>query len=230
MSNIAVIPSAGSGSRFNSPIPKQYLKVLGKELIVYTLEVFQNCDLIDEIIIPADEKYFLLLNNLKEKYNISKISKIVRGGKERQNSVYNGITAKKFDTNDYIIVHDAARPLLSNNLLEIAIKRAYKYDNVVIDLKARDTLIKGEINVESYLERSMIYYAQTPQIFRYEILLDSFKKAERENYTATDESMLVKNAGYEVKIVEGEFINFKVTEKKDLIFLEKLLIKTSSSI
>ncbi|MCB0750195.1 MAG: 2-C-methyl-D-erythritol 4-phosphate cytidylyltransferase [Ignavibacteriae bacterium] len=230
MSNIAVIPSAGSGSRFNSPIPKQYLKVLGKELIVYTLEVFQNCDLIDEIIIPADEKYFLLLNNLKEKYNLSKISKIVKGGKERQNSVYNGITAKKFDDNDFIIVHDAARPLLSNNLLEVAIKKAHKYDNVVIALKARDTLIKGEKNVDSYLDRSMVYYAQTPQIFRYEILISSFKKAEKENYVATDESMLVKNAGYEVKIVEGEFINFKVTEKKDLIFLEKLLIKTSSSI
>ena len=74
MKTCAIIPSGGIGSRFNSPIPKQYVKVLGKELIVYTLEIFQNCSLIDEIIIPADESYFQFLNQIKEQYNFSKIS------------------------------------------------------------------------------------------------------------------------------------------------------------
>lgn len=94
MSNVAIIPSAGSGSRFNSPIPKQYVKVLGKEIIVYTLEIFQNCDNIDEIIIPADKNYFNLLFELKEKYNFTKVTKIIEGGKERQDSVYNGLISK----------------------------------------------------------------------------------------------------------------------------------------
>ncbi len=225
MSNIAIIPSAGSGSRFNSPIPKQYVKVLGKELIVYTLQVFQNSDLIDEIIIPADKNYFNLLFSLKQKYNLTKISQIIEGGKERQDSVFNGIISKNFDENDLIIVHDAARAHLSNSLLNKSINEANKFDSIVVAIKARDTLIKGSDFVENYIDRDKIYYAQTPQIFRYKILIDAFKKANNQNFKATDESMLVKNAGYDVKIVEGEFINFKITEKSDVLFLENKLSK-----
>ncbi len=225
MSNIAIIPSAGSGSRFNSPIPKQFVKVLGKELIVYTLQVFQDCSEIDEIIIPTSEKYISLLTSLKAKYKFDKISKIILGGKERQDSVYNGIISKKMEDRDLIIVHDAARPLLSETLLQTAIKEAYKSDNIVVAIKARDTLIKGKDLVENYLDRDQIYYAQTPQIFRYSTLLDSYNIAKKTNFKSTDESMLVKNAGYNVKIVEGEFLNFKVTEKNDLQFLESILKK-----
>lgn len=225
MSNIAIIPSAGSGSRFNSPIPKQYVKVLGKELIVHTISVFQNSNEIDEIIIPADTNYFDLLNKLKNKYNLNKITKIIEGGKERQDSVYNGLKAKLFNDNDLILVHDAARPLLSQDLLKASLKEAEKFDSVVVAIKARDTLISGNEFVEKYEDRSKIFYAQTPQIFRYNILLKSFEFALKHKFIATDESMIVKNAGYKVKIVNGDFTNFKITESGDLIILEKLLNK-----
>lgn len=225
MSNIAIIPSAGSGSRFNSPIPKQYVKVLGKELIVYTLSVFQNSNEIDEIIIPADKNYFDLLNELKIKYNLNKITSIIEGGKERQNSVYNGLKAKIYNDNDLILVHDAARPLLSQDLLKTSLKEAEKFDSVVVAINARDTLISGSEFVEKYEDRSKIFYAQTPQIFRYNILLKSFEFALTQKFIATDESMIVKNAGYNVKIVNGDFTNFKITESGDLIILEKLLNK-----
>lgn len=225
MSNIAIIPSAGSGSRFNSPIPKQYVKVLGKELIVHTISVFQNSNEIDEIIIPADTNYFDLLNKLKNKYNLNKITKIIEGGKERQDSVYNGLKAKLFNDNDLILVHDAARPLLSQDLLKASLKEAEKFDSVVVAIKARDTLISGNEFVEKYEDRSKIFYAQTPQIFRYSILLKSFEFALKHKFIATDESMIVKNAGYKVKIVNGDFTNFKITESGDLIILEKLLNK-----
>jgi len=227
MSNIAIIPSAGSGSRFNSPIPKQYVKVLGKELIVYTLEVFQNSDLVNEIIIPAEKNFFDLLFSLKQKYKLTKISQIIEGGKERQDSVYNGLKSKNFDENDLIIVHDAARVNVSNSLLSKSINEANKFDSIVVAIKARDTLINGSDLVENYINRINIHYAQTPQIFRYKILLDAFNKANRHGFRATDESMLVKNAGYNVKIVEGEFINFKVTEKSDILFLENKFKKDS---
>ncbi|MBK7980195.1 MAG: 2-C-methyl-D-erythritol 4-phosphate cytidylyltransferase [Ignavibacteriae bacterium] len=225
MSKIAIIPSAGSGSRFNSPIPKQYVKVLGKELIVHTISVFQNSNEIDEIIIPADTNYFDLLNKLKNKYNLNKITKIIEGGKERQDSVYNGLKAKLFNDNDLILVHDAARPLLSQDLLKASLKEAEKFDSVVVAIKARDTLISGNEFVEKYEDRSKIFYAQTPQIFRYNILLKSFEFALKHKFIATDESMIVKNAGYKVKIVNGDFTNFKITESGDLIILEKLLNK-----
>ncbi|MBI1932045.1 MAG: 2-C-methyl-D-erythritol 4-phosphate cytidylyltransferase [Ignavibacteriales bacterium] len=225
MSKIAIIPSAGSGSRFNSPIPKQYVKVLGKELIVHTISVFQNSNEIDEIIIPADTNYFDLLNKLKNKYNLNKITKIIEGGKERQDSVYNGLKAKIFNDNDLILVHDAARPLLSQDLLKASLKEAEKFDSVVVAIKARDTLISGNEFVEKYEDRSKIFYAQTPQIFRYDILIKSFEFALKQKFIATDESMIVKNAGYKVKIVNGDITNFKITESGDLIIMEKLLNK-----
>lgn len=223
MRTIAIIPSGGVGSRFNSPIPKQYVKVLGKELIVYTLEVFQNCELVDEIIIPANESYFDLLYQIKEKHNFTKVSEIILGGKERQNSVYNGLISKIFDENDLIAVHDAARPLLTNSLLKNAINSAKTFDSIVVGINARDTLIQADNYVSGYLDRTNIYYAQTPQIFRYNILKQAFDKANEEKFIATDESMLVKNAGIDVKIVEGEFQNFKITTKSDLETFEKMI-------
>ena len=223
MKTVAIIPSGGVGSRFNSPIPKQYVKVLGKELIVYTLEVFQNCELIDDIIIPASESYFELLYHIKDKYNLSKISKIILGGKERQDSVYNGLISKEFDDKDLIAVHDAARPLLSESLLIESINSAQNFDSIVVGINARDTLIQAEDNVSGYLDRTNIYYAQTPQIFRYSILRQAFNSANDENFIGTDESMLVKNAGFDVKIVEGEFKNFKITTKSDLETFEKMI-------
>lgn len=223
MKTCAIIPSGGIGSRFNSPIPKQYVKVLGKELIVHTLEVFQNCSKIDEIIIPASESYFNFLNQIKDKYNFSKISKIIKGGKERQDSVYNGLISKNFNADDLIIVHDAARPLLSKLLLERALLQAERFDSVVVAIKARDTLLKATDNVTDYIDRKDVYYAQTPQIFRYYILKEAFEYAISNNFIGTDESMLVKNVNYDIKIVDGEFQNFKITTESDLIAFEKLI-------
>ncbi len=224
MKTIAIIPSGGVGSRFLSSIPKQYVKVLGKELIYYTLNVFQQCNLIDEIIIPAQPEYFDLLNGLKAKYNLTKISKVIKGGKERQHSVYNALNSIKPDANDLVVVHDAARPLLSPELLQRAIKFADKYDSIVVAIKARDTLLKAKDNiVENYLDRSDIYYVQTPQIFRYSILKQAFEKANETNFLATDESMLVKNNNINVNILEGESSNFKITTQSDIQLFESII-------
>lgn len=221
--NVAVIPSGGVGSRFNSPIPKQYVEVLGKPLIAYTLEVFQKSDLVDQIIIPAEKSYFKFLEEIKEKYNLSKITQIIEGGKERQDSVYNGIKASNCTNNDLIIVHDAARPLLSKNILEKGIEKAKSSNSAVIAIKARDTLIEGDKSVTNFIDRSKIYYAQTPQIFSYEIIKKSFDLANKNNFRGTDESMIVKNADFEVNLVDGDFTNFKVTTKEDLELVEKFL-------
>ena len=224
MKTTAIIPSGGVGSRFLSSIPKQYVQVLGKELIVYTLEVFQKCKLVDEIIIAAQPEYFDFLNNLKQKFNILKISKIIEGGKERQNSVNNAINSAKLNENDLVIVHDAARPLLPQILLEKAIQSAKKYDSVVVAIKAKDTLLKGNNGkVENYIDRNNIYYVQTPQIFRYSILKKAFEYANKTNFLATDESMLVKNIGVDVNILEGDASNFKITTKSDIELFEKII-------
>ncbi|MEO8399127.1 MAG: 2-C-methyl-D-erythritol 4-phosphate cytidylyltransferase [Ignavibacteriaceae bacterium] len=223
MKTFAVIPAGGKGIRSGFAAPKQYLKFNDKELIIYTLEIFQKNNLIDEIIISASKQYFPLLKKLKKKFNLSKISQIVESGKERQDSVYNALNTINAKKNDLIIVHDAARPLLPQEVLTNAVDIAKKKGNALVCIKAKDTLIKGEIFVKDYLDRDEIYYAQTPQIFRYSDLMKAMKKAFDENFLGTDESMLIKKIGKKIYIVEGSPLNFKITSKEDVEMLKKML-------
>jgi 2-C-methyl-D-erythritol 4-phosphate cytidylyltransferase len=229
----AVIPAGGKGKRGGTATPKQYIRFHGKELIVYTLEVFQKNNLVDEIIIAAEQPYHTLLNKIAKDYNLTKISKITEGGEERQDSVYNALKAIKAEessSNDYarlndddlIAVHDAARPLLPDSILTIAINTAKEKGNALVCLKARDTLLKGDKIVKEYVDRSEIYYVQTPQIFRYKDLKKAMKKAYEKNFIGTDESMLIKELGIDINIVEGSMLNFKVTTATDIEMFEKL--------
>ncbi|MBZ0181652.1 MAG: 2-C-methyl-D-erythritol 4-phosphate cytidylyltransferase [Melioribacteraceae bacterium] len=223
MKKIVIIPSGGKGLRLGTDIPKQYVKVNNKELIAYTIDVFEQCDEIDEIVIAAQKDYFDLLNKIIKKYSFKKVLKIVEGGKERQDSVYNALSSLSASNRDLILVHDAARPLLPQKVLLSALQSAENFDNVVVGIKAKDTLIKGSDSVLSYVDRSEIFYAQTPQIFRYGILKSAMEKAIRKSFIGTDESMLVHKASYKVKLVEGSVFNFKVTTKDDLDLFTSLV-------
>lgn len=223
MKIFAVIPAGGKGIRSGFSAPKQYLKFNGKELIAYTLEVFQKNKLIDEIIISAEKHYFPLLNKIKEKYKLTKVKKIVDGGKERQDSVYNALSAIHADKDDLIIVHDAARPLLSSSVLNNAICIAQEKGNALVCVKAKDTLIKAKGTVDSYIDRKEIYNVQTPQIFKYKDLVKAFEIAYKEKYYGTDESMLVKKIGKKIHIAEGSVLNFKITTKSDVQIFKELI-------
>lgn len=225
MKTFAIIPAAGKGKRSRHSIPKQYLKFNGKELIVYTLDVFQKNNLIDEIVVAAHPNYFSLLEKIKKKYKLSKISKIVKGGKERQDSVYNALQSIDAKNNDLVAVHDAARPLLTQQILTKAVKSAHKKGNALVCIKAKDTLVKGTEIVESYIDREEIYYVQTPQIFRFSDLMRAMKIAYSSNFIATDESMLIKNLGLQVYLVEGSSSNIKVTTNDDIDFLRRIFKK-----
>jgi 2-C-methyl-D-erythritol 4-phosphate cytidylyltransferase len=222
MKTFVIIPAGGKGKRSGAATPKQYLRFHGRELIVYTLEVFQKNNFVDEIIIAAESPYFSLLNKIAKDYNITKISQIVEGGEERQDSVNNALKAIKADDNDLVAVHDAARPLLPESILTKAINKAKEKGNALVCLKARDTLLKGEQAVKEYVDRSEMYYVQTPQIFRYKDLKRAMKKAYEKNFIGTDESMLVKGLGIDINIVEGSMLNFKVTTMTDIEIFEKL--------
>lgn len=223
MNIYTIIPSGGSGKRANTETPKQYMKFNGKELIAYTLEVFQNCELIDQIIIAAQPDYFNLINNIKMKYNFSKISNIVPGGNERQDSVFNALSSISAEDDDLIAVHDAARPLLPSRVLINAINSGKEHGSVVVAIKAKDTIIKGSEKIIDYIKRDNLYYVQTPQVFKYSILKKSMLKAKKDGFYGTDESMLVKKASYNVEIVEGDPVNFKITTESDLQLFSKLI-------
>lgn len=205
-------------------MPKQYLQFNGKELIAFTLGVFQKSELIDNIVVAARPEYFDLLDDIKENYGISKLNKIIEGGKERQDSVFNALSSLNSSADDLIIIHDAARPLLPVALLDSAIEMARNSDALVVAVKARDTLLQGDEFVEKYLDRQKVFYVQTPQIFRYDILWKAMNSAQKDLFYGTDESMLVERIGKKVKILEGSSLNFKVTTSDD-IELFKLLLK-----
>lgn len=222
MKVFAIIPSGGIGKRINSPLPKQYIKFNGKELIAHTLSLFQNSNLIDEIIVPSQKDYFSLLEEIKIKNGFTKLSKIVEGGSERQDSVFNAVKSISANEEDLILVHDAVRPLLPESVLELSIKYAKNFGAAVVAIKAKDTLIKGNDYVQSYVDRNEFYYAQTPQVFKYSIFQAAMLKAELENFIGTDESMLVHRAGFKIKIVEGSSLNSKITTDDDVKLFEKI--------
>jgi len=221
----AIIPAGGKGIRGGSAAPKQYLKFGGKELIAYTLDVFQKNRLVDEIIISSESTYFTLLWAIKEKYKFTKVKQIVEGGRERQDSVYNALKSLNAEDEDLVIVHDAARPLLPSDILTEAIKTAKEKSNALVCVKVSDTLVKADDVVDYYVNREGIYYVQTPQIFRYIDLLNAMISAYENNFYGTDESMLIKRMNQDVHIVEGSFINFKVTTKSDIDLLQNILKK-----
>ena len=228
MKTIAVIPAGGKGVRSGFSAPKQYLKFHNKELIVYTLNIFQQKEMIDEIIISAEGDYINLLNDLKKKYNLSKISKIVKGGNTRQDSVYNALKSmESVSENVLVVVHDAVRPLLPQNVLTNAIEIAKQKDNALVCIKAKETLVKGNQVVESYLDRDEVYYVQTPQIFHYSVLMKAMEKAYENNFMGTDESMLVRQIGEKVNIVEGSVYNFKITTAEDVEMFKTLTLSYS---
>lgn len=223
MKVFAIIPSGGKGLRTSSPLPKQYLRFKGKELIAYTIDLFQQSKMIDEIIVSAQRDFFPLINEIKIRYGFTKMRDPIEGGSERQYSVFNAVKSLNASGDDIIVVHDAVRPFLSEEILENSINTAMESGSAVVAIKAKDTLIKGNSDVDSYLDRNQIYYVQTPQVFRYNIFIDSIKKAEKNGFLGTDESMIVYNAGFKVKIVEGSSFNFKITSDDDLKLFGQIL-------
>jgi len=220
---VAIIPAAGKGKRFGGTTPKQFLKINGKEILAYTLEIFQNAKNVDEIIVAASKEEFPRVKRLQKKYRLTKLTKIVEGGKERQDSVHNALVAANLNDNDLVVVHDAARPLLPPKVLQEAITVATKKGNALVCIQAKDTLIEKTKSENTYLNRSHIYYVQTPQIFRYQQLLSAFEKAKIEKFVGTDESMLVQRTGAAIYLSEGSSLNFKVTTKDDFEMMKKLL-------
>lgn len=225
--NIAIIPAGGKGLRAGVAVkgnatPKQYLKVNKKEIIVYTLQTFQKNKSIDKIIIAAEPEYFNLLIRLIKKHKLNKVKLIVESGKTRQESVYNAVLSSDADDNDLLVVHDAARAFLPDEVLINAINTAKKKGNALVCIKAKDTLIKGKETVKEYFNRNEVYYVQTPQIFKYSELQRAISKAHKEQFIGTDESMLVKRLGKKVHIVEGSVFNFKITTKEDVEMFRKL--------
>ena len=219
----AIVLAGGRGKRMGSVQSKHYIDLNGKPILYYTLNHFINNKNIDKVIlvIPEDELEFCR-NEVLDKYNL-KIDSIAFGGKERQDSVYNGL--KKADGSDIVLIHDGARPFVSERIIEEGIKYAGMYGAAAPGVMPKDT-IKVK-NQESFSletpDRNNLVAVQTPQVFDYNIIFGCHKKVKEKHLDVTDDTMVVELFGNDVYLYEGEYTNIKITTPEDLILAQYLV-------
>lgn len=221
-----IIPAAGQGKRMGSDEKKQYLNLKGKPILVHTLEVFDKCTKINNIILVVGKgEVEYCKEEIVKKYKINKISSIVEGGKERQDSVYEGL--KKIpDETDIVLVHDAARPFIQEGDIHNIITQTVKNKACVLGVKAKDTIkiVNKNNKIVDTPNRDLLWLVQTPQVFSKDIIMSAYNKAMVESFKATDDSMIVERySDVQVKMVEGSYTNIKITTQDDLIIGERFL-------
>lgn len=219
-----IVPAAGSGSRMQTDINKQLLELDGKPIIVHTILALDQCQLFGEIIIVAKE---IEIEIFKKKLNENQIvtpMKFVKGGNSRQDSVYNGIQEVSKHSK-FIAVHDGARPFVNNHLLKRMMDEVYIKGAVIAAVPSIDTVkrVNERNEIEETLDRGQLWNAQTPQVFRCDVLKAAYEKARMENFQGTDDSSLVEWMGIKVYPVMGSYNNIKITTAKDLVLGEMIL-------
>jgi len=219
--NIAIIPAAGIGARMESDRAKQMLELGGVPVLVHTLRRFEDCNEIDEVILVLQPALSSEILTLLSRHGLTKVSRVVGGGAERQDSVYRGLQVIKEENAGIIVVHDAVRPFVKPEEIRAVIERAESTGAALMALPATDTIKQVKSGrVQRTLDRRRIFHAQTPQAFRYAVLKQAFEQAYAESFMATDESQLVERTGQRVSVVEGSPINIKITRPLDLKLAE----------
>lgn len=220
----AIVLAAGSGSRMNSKTKKQFMEIKGKPIIWYSLFAFEKSRVNQIILVTGEEDVEYCKKNIVKKYNFSKVTAVIAGGEERYDSVYNGLKEAKCDV---VLIHDGARPMLNEDIINRCINGAALYEACVAGMPVKDTvkIVKEDNVIEDTPDRSKVWITQTPQAFKYEVIktaYDNMKKAEDGN--VTDDSMVVElYTDYNVRFVEGDYRNIKITTPEDIMLAEALL-------
>ena len=225
--NNALIFAGGSGSRMNSRgRPKQFLQFYGKELIIHTLENFQNHSEIDGIVVVCIEDWIPYLEKLLEKYQIDKVRKIVSGGATGQESIYKGICAiREFaEKESIVLVHDGVRPFINEDLISNCIESVKEHGSAITVTPAIETIVTTENGkITSITDRSKCYHAKAPQCFYLEELYKAHEKARADgNINMIDSASLMKFYGADLYTVEGNFDNIKITTPADFYTFKAL--------
>ncbi len=223
----AIIPAAGTGTRLQAQLnqPKQFARLAGKPLLTHTLLVFEQCEVIEDIVIPArEEDISTIWDETVTPYSITKVREVLPGGRTRQESVWNGMQALQTTPPEIVVIHDAARIFIRPDIIREAVVTAEQYGGSVVGIPAVDTIKMSHGTViESTVDRTVLWSAQTPQTFRYDLLCRAFQNAVATGYTGTDEAMLVEQLGEQVVLIRGNKQNFKVTDPDDLEIAQALL-------
>jgi 2-C-methyl-D-erythritol 4-phosphate cytidylyltransferase len=228
----AIIPAAGSGRRMNATVNKIMLPLLGRSVLEHTLEVVLNSDLIKILVLAVKAEEKEVIENLITTVNLKYGNEIVmvEGGEERQESVahcleylrrWNGWNSRK----RLVAIHDAARPLLSPELLRQSLMAGLEYGAVGIGVPIKDTIkqVDSEGMIIATPDRSSLWGIQTPQVFELDLLLKCYEKAKTSGLLFTDDCGVVEYCGFPVKLIPGSYENFKITTPEDLILAEAIL-------
>ncbi len=231
MKNTAVVLAGGSGRRMGYDKPKQYMEICGKPLICYCLETFEESFVDSIVLVCGRGEEDFCRGQIADKYGFKKIEAIVAGGKERYDSVYNGLCAA--GESDNVFIHDGARPFVSQYVLERCLHYVEKYKAAVAAVRSKDTIKieNGDGFVEQSPDRSKVWLMQTPQVFKYKMILECYEKLKRDEsrleeagVRITDDTMVAKMyADIDAKLVESEYENIKITTPDDIIMAEAIL-------
>lgn len=225
MSVSAIITAAGEGKRFGEELPKQFTLMSGKPVIYYSIDMLSRSGLISEIVLVVPENWVSFAKErIVDKFGFEKVKKVVEGGAERQDSVKKGLDAVSSEC-EVVAVHDGVRPFASVGLIDSVIHEASRSGAALAALPLIDTIKRATPHqyVETTVPRDSLWFAQTPQAFKCDILRQAYIKASADGFVGTDESLLVERTGANVKLIPGSLYNIKITTREDLSFGELIL-------
>ncbi|MDO5294289.1 MAG: 2-C-methyl-D-erythritol 4-phosphate cytidylyltransferase [bacterium] len=222
---VAIILAAGKGTRMGTKVAKQYIEVDGKPLLYYTIKAFEESAIDEIILVVGKDEGTYCKENVTERYEFTKVSRIVEGGKERYNSVYEGLKAAGICS--YVLIHDGARPCLAPDLINKMLKEVCLKKACVVGVPVKDTIkvIDADGQVVDTPDRSTLMITQTPQAFEYDLIIRAYEKLfTTKDINVTDDAMVVETMLKEkVFMVKGNYQNIKVTTPEDLFIVKQFL-------
>jgi len=227
--NIAIVPAGGAGARLDSNIPKQFIDIGGKPLIIHTLLKLNAHTEIDAIIVGCKTDYIDQLWDMAKKWDIGKLKRVIPSGGTRQETVFNCLTALDAGDDDIILIHDAARPLVTDDIIHNNIASACEHNAVTTAYQAPDTIARSEDGffIDDMPPRSGFFQLQTPQTFTYKTIREAHLNARQNSIkNASDDCGLCMANGISVYITPGASMNFKVTHPEDMELFEQALTQT----
>jgi 2-C-methyl-D-erythritol 4-phosphate cytidylyltransferase len=224
-----IIPAAGSGTRFGTSMPKQFLMLHGEPILARTLRVFQQTPVVASIVIAAASEYHTHIRSIADDYDITKLAHIVSGASERQHSVWNALQISTVQASDVTLVHDAVRPFCMPEFVQTIVEAAWERGAAIPGLVPKETIktvVKTSTDqhtVQTTHERSLLRAIQTPQGFRTALLTAAYEQAQSARFLGTDDASLVERAGHAVHVVPGLEQNIKITTPFDFLVAEMLI-------
>lgn len=218
LTKYAIIVAGGSGSRMGTDIPKQFLEIQGKPILIHTLLKFQ--EIVDKVIIVLPKDQFHHWNELQKRFNLNMRIDLAEGGETRFDSVKNGL-GLIYQLDGLVAVHDAVRPFVSEITIEKAFISAEKNGSGVVAVPVKDSIRRKDADQNIALDRNYYYLMQTPQTFRLPLLKKAYQNAKGKNFT--DDASVFEADGNEVKLIDGSYDNIKITTPEDLFLAEAIL-------